>query len=129
MSPAASLNRETRPRAITDLGSRGRVPADGEAAGRINSCMSSNRICHLTKADLISHGEKRSRPPTQKTAVLLCRTHFSREHVGIFRASIARRPNDDRFTEAGGSKLRKKGAAFLGSSDSSEPILFARLNF
>jgi hypothetical protein len=65
----------------------------------------------------------------EKPGDLFTRAHFSGEHIGIFRTSIARRPNDDRFTESGGSKLRKKGAAFLGSSDSSEPILFARPNF
>ena len=40
MSPAVSLNSETRPSAITGLGSLGRVPADGEAAGGINSGIS-----------------------------------------------------------------------------------------
>jgi hypothetical protein len=87
-----------------------------------------NRIFHLKKVDLISYGKKQSRSRNSKR-LLLRRVHFSGEHVGIFRASIARRPNDNRFTESGGSKFCKEGAAFLGSSDSSEPILFARPNF
>jgi hypothetical protein len=64
MSPTASLNSETRPRAITGLGGRGRVPADGEAAGRINTCMSLNRICYPTKADFLT---RRKRSQTAKS--------------------------------------------------------------
>jgi hypothetical protein len=90
---------------------------------------------HEFKSDLLSdegrfsHTEEaKSDRKVEKTAELLPRVHFSGEHVGIFRASIARRPNDNRFAESGGSKFRKEGTALLGSGDSSEPILFAGLN-
>jgi hypothetical protein len=60
-------------------------------------------------------------------ADLLRRAHFSGEHVGILRASIACRLNESRFTESRCPKFRKEGAALFGSGDSSEPICFARL--